>query len=85
VLTIKLKGGKTLHVTEESTRFVVETTSGYRATLPACICDREPCPRVTIGIAGRRRHPETKCRRMCHGWHAPVVRKFAEAVAKTYR
>ncbi len=55
------------------TRFEITTHSGYRAIVPACICDRTPC----LKDCGAHGH--------CHwGKHIEHARKIAADVAKTY-
>lgn len=59
--------------------FLVTSTTGYRATLAACTCDRKPCLKTGQGCS-RRDH--------CHGGfglrHLEHARNFASQVAKTY-
>jgi hypothetical protein len=54
--------------------FLIVTSSAYRATLPACPCDREDC---MLKSCRNRAH--------CHpGTHELTARARAAAVAKTY-
>jgi hypothetical protein len=56
--------------------FEIATSAGYRATLPACLCDRTPCDKASCG-ASTRNH--------CHyGHHLLNAQSFATRVAKTY-
>jgi hypothetical protein len=84
VLSIKAKGA-TVDLFEIATSppnaeivtaYEVTTTTGYRATLPACWCEREAC----ICKAER-------CGK-CHSWggnrHEIHAREFAKLVGKTY-
>ncbi len=77
---IAVKMGVEVRVTQflnssgEVIKFEITSTCGYRAILPACTCDREPCLKRTC-----RTHTH------CHyGTHRIHVEAMAEAVAKTY-
>lgn len=71
-------------------RFIVTTSSGFRAVLPACMRDEcaagylIPCTRPNNHITtvpAWLRHCETHC----HGWHRERVEAFAESVARPQR
>jgi len=56
-------------------RYEVTTTTGYRATLPACICERTPC------LKRRGCSTSTHCHYGTHQLHAEAL---AVEVSKTY-
>lgn len=62
-------------------RYIVTGSSGYRATLPACICEvRTPCPKAPDHSQDAEHR-----RTYCHGWHLPGrIERFANDVLKTY-
>lgn len=65
-----------------------EVTDGlrYRALLPTCSCDREGCPKVTIGVGGRRGCRGGRGCDLCHsGWHEPIAERLVKAAAATHK
>jgi len=66
-----------------------EVTDGrrYRALLPTCVCARKGCGQIKMIATGRARthKAERQCQDCHYGWHEPIVRKFAAAVAKTIK
>ncbi len=56
--------------------FVITTSTGYRATLPVCICERTPC----MKSHDMREH----CHGTSYGRHIEHARAFAIEVGKTY-
>lgn len=58
------------------TSYVVTTSSGYRATLPACDCERTPCL-MAHDVHGH-------CHGNGYGRHLLHAQAFAEQVAKSY-
>jgi hypothetical protein len=76
VLDRTVKGLRVTAVREAS-RYVVTTSTGHRADLPACDCGRETCSKLT-----HRESYSISCRK-CHNWHDGMVEAFVAAVAKT--
>ena len=77
-------------------RYVVTSSSGYRATLPACCSDRcvsgdLVCCTTPTGDRGQHSVGGKSSvaawlahsTTHCHGWHAPTVERFAQDVLKT--
>jgi hypothetical protein len=74
-------------------RFEVTTSTGYWASLPACLADtcgtKTNCTRLRGAngqhsgqrVAAWREHIKTHC----HDFHFPRAKWFAEQVAKTYK
>jgi hypothetical protein len=76
IAEINAKRGVLVQLFEGSMSFEVEASSGYRATLPTCVCEREPCLKKTCSA---RQH--------CHGHsghHELHARDFLATIAKTY-
>jgi hypothetical protein len=71
-------------VTAEGRHFVVAGTSGYRAELIACECERTPCPRPRNHPCGKAAERREHARTHCHDWHARRAYRFALKVLATY-
>lgn len=80
-------------ITRDGASFVVASSSGYRAALPACLLDdcerdRQSCTRKLdhraqhsgMSVDAWLRHVRTHC----HGWHPARVDDFAARVLRTY-
>lgn len=81
-------------IEETPTAFIVTTSTGYRASLPACRADacvngsRVPCAKP---VGDNHRHAGMSVNRWlahvkthCHGWHTETARAFADDVARTF-
>jgi hypothetical protein len=79
-------------------RYVVTSSSGYRANLPACSADRclsgevKPCTTPTgdrgqHSVSGKSSVNAWLAHSVdhCHGWHAPTVERFARDVLKSFQ
>jgi hypothetical protein len=72
--------------------FVITTSSGYRATLPACGLEHaDGFINCTRKIDDRRQHAGMSvdawlkhCRTHCHSYHLPLAQDFRDRVQKTY-
>lgn len=76
-------------------RFEITTSTGYRATLPACL--RDDCAEgktisCTHMLDDQHMHSGMSVvrwlrhiRTHCHGYHLPRAEKFRDAVARTYK
>jgi hypothetical protein len=88
-----------LNIADVVTAYEVETSTGYRAVLPACedercvvhLDDRAPLVVCTRPLDKRNQHSGQSVndwcehiRTHCHGWHEVSARDFAQKVAKTY-
>lgn len=79
--------GATVTVEQEATasgdplRFLITTTTGYRAVLPACSCDRTPHLGRSYPKGGSSR---TLCLGSSSGRHAEHALALAADIAKTY-
>lgn len=66
--------------------FVIVSTTGFRAELPECGCERAPCGNYAHRNYAHRdaKRQDEHQRTHCHSWHAPMANAFAQKVAGTY-
>jgi hypothetical protein len=78
--TVTLKTGETVPA-----RFIVVGSSGYRAILPACGCERKPCAnRSESHLRGYTDHHRTHCHATFGQFHEVQAERLAANVLKTY-
>lgn len=86
--TLTTRTGAVVRITEVYageilTGFEITTSTGYRAYLPACPCDRVPCLKPSDHPGwGTNGHHNRHCH-ATHAFHAEHVQGFARDVAAT--
>jgi hypothetical protein len=68
---------------ERVARFMLHSTSGFAAVLPACTCGRQHCGDLEHYRADRWWGSHYSSR--CHRWQWELVRAYAAAVLASYR